>query len=81
MTEKKLDPELKKLILWRIETNVPKHFKLNIGGHGSFSKEELKECVQQENAIGIEYAKMQLKFIKALSTGEFSRVLASPDSK
>lgn len=78
MTEK-LNPEIKKLILWRIETNVPKHFKLNIGGQETCGKEELKEHVKKEDSVGIEYAKMQMNFIKALSTGEFSKALANPD--
>lgn len=72
----KIDPEIKKLILWRIETGVPKHFKLSMGGKGTFSKEEMKEHVEKEDEVGQEIIKMELQFIKALSSGEFSKVLA-----
>jgi len=71
-----IDPEIKKLVLWRIETGVPKHFKLSIGDKGTFDKEELIKHVQQEDDIGKEIIKMQLQFIKDLSSGKISRVLA-----
>lgn len=71
-----IDSEIKKLILWRIETGVPKHFKLCMGGKGTFSKDELKEHVEKEDEIGRDVIKMQLQFIKALSSGEFTKALA-----
>lgn len=71
-----IDPEIKKLVLWRIEISVPKHFKLSIGDKGTFDKEELIKHVQQEDDIGKEIIKMQLQFIKDLSSGKISRVLA-----
>lgn len=71
-----MDPEIKKLVLWRIETGVPKYFKLSMGSKGTFDKEELKRHVENEDEIGMEIVNMQLKFIKALSTGEFSKALA-----
>ena len=77
MTEaKKLDKEIKELILWRLESNVPKHFKLSIGGKGAYSKEELKRHVEQEDEIGLAFVDMQLNFIKALASGKLSKVLA-----
>jgi len=72
----RIGPEIKKLVIWRIETSVPKYFKLSMGSNGTFNKEELKRHVEKEDDIGIEIVKMQLKFIKALSTGEFSKSLA-----
>ena len=47
-----------------------------MGSNGTFNKEELKRHVENEDEIGIEIIKMQLKFIKSLSTGEFSKSLA-----
>ena len=35
--KKRLEPEIKQLVLWRLETSVPSHFKLSVGGEGSFS--------------------------------------------
>jgi len=77
MTEKKrLDKDIKELILLRLETSVPKHFKLSIGGRGTFSKEELRKSVEDEDEIGLIFVKMQLNFIKALTSGKLSKVLA-----
>lgn len=76
MIKEKIDPEIKKLVLWRIEASVPSHFKLSMGKKGAFGKEELKEHVEKEDDIGIEIVKMQLQFIKDISSGKLSRVLA-----
>ena len=74
MTEKKkLDKELKELILWRLETSVPLHFRLSAGGKGTFSKEKLRKHVEQEDEIGLAFADMQLNFIKSLSCDKFLR--------
>ncbi|MDP3640676.1 MAG: hypothetical protein Q8R53_05785 [Nanoarchaeota archaeon] len=67
--------ELKKIVLWRLET-IPPHFKLSIGNEGTFTKEELKRHVEKEDNIGVIFAKMQLKFMKALASGEFSKTLS-----
>lgn len=80
MSEGKIDPDVKKLVLWRIETSVPEYFKLSVGGKGTFGKEELKQHVEKEDEIGRDIVKMQLQFIKALSSGEFSKVLAEAET-
>ena len=71
----KISAELKKIVLWRLET-IPPNFKLSIGNEGTFTKEELKQHVQKEDQIGVAFAKMQLNFMKALASGEFSKTLA-----
>ncbi len=71
----KISGELKKIVLWRLDT-IPPNFKLSIGNEGTFTKEELKQHVQKEDQIGVAFAKMQLNFMKALASGEFSRTLA-----
>lgn len=73
--EKKLDPDIKKLVLWRIDA-VPSNFKLSIGNQGTFDKEELKEHIEKEDEIGLEIVKMELKFIKDVSSGKISKFLA-----
>ena len=77
MTEekKKLDSDIKKLVLWRIDT-VPSNFKLSIGDQGTFDKEALKEHVKKEDQIGLEIVNMELKFIKDLASGKISKFLA-----
>ena len=71
----KISAELKKIVLWRLET-IPPNFKLSIGNEGTFTKEELKQHVQKEDQIGVTFAKMQLNFMKALASGEFSKTLS-----
>jgi len=71
-----MDKLVKELVLWRLETAVPGNFKLSIGSKGSFDKEELRKHVEAEDEVGVTFANMQLNFIKALASGEFSRKLA-----
>ena len=73
---KEINPELKKLILWRLDVGMPSNFKLSIGNKGTFTKEQLKYHVEKEDEIGRSYIDMQLKFIKALTNGELSRALS-----
>ena len=80
MTEKKkaekLDKDVKELVLWRLESSVPSHFKLSVGVQGVFTKEELKKHVEAEDDVGRGFVEMQLKFIRAVACGEFSKTLA-----
>lgn len=71
----KIAEELKKIVLWRLET-IPPNFKLFVGNKGAFTKEELKEHVEKEDEVGVMFATMQLNFMKALANGEFSKALA-----
>ena len=71
----KISTELKKIVLWRLDT-IPPHFKLSIGNEGTFTKEELRQHVEKEDQIGVTFAKMQLNFMKALASGEFSKTLS-----
>jgi hypothetical protein len=74
-----MDKNVKDLVLWRLERAVPGNFKLSIGNKGSFNKEELKKHVEAEDEIGVAFTNMQLNFIKALTSGEFSRKLAETE--
>ncbi|MBI3032138.1 hypothetical protein HYY69_01580 [Candidatus Woesearchaeota archaeon] len=71
----KISSELKKIVLWRLDT-IPPNFKLSIGNEGTFTKEELRQHVEKEDQIGVTFAKMQLNFMKALASGEFSKTLS-----
>lgn len=71
----KISEELKKIVLWRIET-IPPHFKLSVGNEGTFTKDELKQHVEKGDEIGILFTQIQLNFMKALASGEFSKALA-----
>ena len=71
----KISDELKKIVLWRLET-IPANFKLSVGNKGAFTKDQLKEHVNNGDEVGVMFATMQLKFMKALASGEFSKTLA-----
>ena len=71
----KISEELKKIVLWRLDT-IPPNFKLSVGNEGTFTKEELKQHVEKGDEIGVMFAQMQLNFMKALASGEFSISLA-----
>jgi hypothetical protein len=71
----KIAEELKKIVLWRLET-IPPNFKLSVGNEGTFTKEELKQHIEKEDDIGVLFAKMQLNFMRALASGQFSKTLA-----
>lgn len=70
-----ISEELKKIVLWRLET-IPPHFKLSVGNKGSFTKEELKQHIEKGDEIGLMFTKMQLNFMRAMASGEFSKALA-----
>lgn len=77
MTESKhkMPEALKEIVLWKLDT-MPPHMKLSIGNKGTFSKEELKSHIEKEDEIGIIFSQMQLNFMKALASGEFSKAIA-----
>ncbi len=71
----KISEELKKIVLWRLET-IPPNYKLSVGNKGTFTKEELKQHVEKGDDVGMMFANIQLNFMKALASGEFSKALA-----
>ena len=71
----KISEELKKIVLWRLET-IPPNYKLSVGNKGTFTKEELKQHVEKGDDVGMMFANIQLNFMKALANGEFSKALA-----
>jgi len=71
----KLKKELKELVLWRLDTEGPSHFKLSVGNMGTFTKDELKKHVDDWDEIGALFVEMQLDFMKATARGEVSEIL------
>lgn len=71
----KIPKELKKAIIWKLESTVPSGLKLSVGDKGTFTKEELKEHVEKEDDIGVMFADMQLNFMKAMASGELTKAL------
>ncbi len=71
----KIAEELKKIVLCKLDI-IPPNFKLSVGNKGSFTKDQLRKHIENEDEIGVLFANMQLRFMKALASGEFSRALA-----
>ena len=74
--DKKLDEEIKKIVLWRLETSVPEYFKLS-ADEGTSSKEELRKHVEAEDKTEMDFVNMELNFIKAVASGKFSEALVA----
>lgn len=76
MTEKdeKISEDVKELVIARLEI-MPSTYKLSIGSDGTFTKKQLIEHVMAEDKIGNQIARMQLNFIKALTTGKLIETL------
>ena len=70
-----MNEELKKVVLWRLET-IPPNFKLSVGSKGTFTREELKQHVEKGDEVGLMFANIQLNFMKAMASGKFSKTLA-----
>ena len=74
--KKKQLERLKQIVLMKIAT-MPKHYKLSIGGEGSFNKSQIAEHVNKMDDTGKQILNMELKFIQALSRGEITKTLTS----
>lgn len=72
MTEKdeKINEDVKELVIARLGI-MPSTYRLSIGSEGTFTRNELIEHVIADDKIGNQIARMQLHFIKALTTGKF----------
>ncbi len=66
-TQNTINNTAKKLILARIET-MPSNMGIAIGDE-EFSKVELRNHVEQEDAVGKKYVEMQLTFLRSLKDG------------
>ena len=74
--KKKQLERVKQIVLMKIAT-MPKSYKLSIGEEGSFNKVQIAEHVNKMDDVGRNILDMELKFIKALSSGKITKTLAS----
>lgn len=76
MNEKteKIDEGIKELVIARLGI-MPVGYKLSIGNDGTFTRNELIAQVKNDTMIGNQIAKMQLNFIKALTSGKLMDTL------
>ncbi len=73
---KKIPADIKELMLWKLDAEVPPNYKLSVGNKGTFTKDQLKDEVQGDTEIGWLYTRMQLKFMKDLASGRLTEALA-----
>jgi len=59
------ETEVKKIIIERLKT-VPDEFKLVIGSHGTFSKEQMIEEVLEDSDVGKKIVEIQLDYLRSL---------------
>ncbi len=75
MNEKEsISEDIKELVIARLDI-MPSTYKLSIGSEGTFTRKQLIEHVIAEDKIGNQITRMQLNFIKALTTGKLIETL------
>ena len=73
MKENEINEEIKKLVIARIDARMPPNIKISIGGSGSLSKDEMIKHVKEGDEKGKQIIMMHLNFIKAVTSGEFTK--------
>lgn len=68
--EKKIDDELKKIIIARLEI-FPSDKKISIGSIGELTKEEMIESIEKETDVGEKIVEIQLSYLRSLKEGIF----------
>jgi len=66
--ENKIDEELKKIIIARLET-FPSNKKISIGSIGEFTKNEMIENIEKETDVGEKIIEIQLNYLRSLKEG------------
>ena len=72
----KIDPDLKKIVLAKIE-NYDDDWLLSIGGSGTFDKPSLLKEVESESEIGLKVVAIQRDFMEDMANGKFYEILNS----
>ncbi|MDE1767102.1 MAG: hypothetical protein KGI27_12650 [Thaumarchaeota archaeon] len=65
----KISKEIKELVIARLEV-MPSNMKVSIGSYGTFSKEDLKKHVEEEDAVGKKVIEVQMAFLRAIKEGK-----------
>jgi hypothetical protein len=63
------------LVLAKLEV-MPQDYKLSVGDQGIFNKTDLMDHVERGDPIGKQFIEMQKGFMKALTSGELTKVIA-----
>lgn len=70
-----LDEDVKKLVIARIEAQMPSNLRLSIGAEGSLDKEKMIEHVKNGDDVGSQIVHAHLNFIKAQASGQLISTL------
>jgi len=63
------------LVLAKLDV-MPIGYKLSVGDQGTFNKSQLMQHVSNGDSVGKQIIQMQVGFMKALTSGELTRVVA-----
>lgn len=66
----KLSNDEKKLVLARLST-IPSNMAIAVGNFGTFSIKEISDQIINDEEAGLQYAEMQLDFLRSLKDGIF----------
>jgi len=66
----KINEEIKKLVIARIKAYSDK-ITLSLGGLKKYSREELIECIENEDELGKEIIEIQMEYLKDMAEGNF----------
>ncbi len=76
MTSKQeINEDVRKLVIARIDANMPANIKMSIGGGGTLSKDEMIEHVKKGDKQGIQIMEMHMNFLRAVANGQLAREL------
>ncbi|MFH1537287.1 MAG: hypothetical protein ABID45_04820 [Patescibacteria group bacterium] len=64
----KLNENIKRLVIARLEV-LPSDRKISLGSEGSFTKEEMINHVEENDAVGKKISQVQLEYLQMLKEG------------
>ena len=65
----KITREIKELVIARLDV-MPSNVTVSIGSFGTFSKNELKEHVKDNDEVGKKVVEVQMAFLRAIKDGK-----------
>jgi len=75
--QEEINEEMKKLVIARIDANLPSNLRLSIGAKETLSKGEMINHVRVGDEQGRQIIEMHLNFMRALTSGDFVKQLNS----
>ncbi len=73
----KINEEMKKLVIARINAQVPSNLTLSIGAHKKISKDEMISHIKGNDEIGKKIVESHIRFLRAQATGKVTQAFVS----